>query len=96
MVHENDNVQVSLTKLVQPNMKSELKYILLVENRASADKPLYAILVKYGDKYSAAMIKKTKNREGLFAFIRFFGRTLVSNKDNESHLVSVCNCTATK
>lgn len=71
LVHKTTNVLASLPKSVQPKIKSELRDIWLAENRASADKVLDAMLVKYGDKYPAAMKKLTKDREDLLAFYNF-------------------------
>lgn len=71
LVHKTANVLASLPKSVQPKIKSELRDIWLAENRESADKALDAMLVKYGDKYPAAMKKLTKDREELLAFYDF-------------------------
>ncbi|EJM2521940.1 transposase [Salmonella enterica] len=71
LVHKTANVLASLPKSVQPKIKSELRDIWLAENRVSADKALDAMLVKYGDKYPAAMKKLTKDREELPAFYDF-------------------------
>ncbi|MCY1700868.1 IS256 family transposase [Lelliottia sp. SL45] len=71
LVHKTANVMASLPKLVQPKIKSDLRDIWLAENRESADTTLDAMLVKYGDKYPAAMKKLTKDREELLAFYDF-------------------------
>ncbi len=71
LVHKTANVMASLPKLVQPKIKSDLRDIWLAEDRESADTTLDAMLVKYGDKYPAAMKKLTKDREELLAFYDF-------------------------
>ena len=71
LVHKTANVLASLPKSVQPKIKSELRDIWLAENRESADTALDVMLVKYGDKYPAAMNKLTKDREELLAFYDF-------------------------
>ncbi|MBD1573895.1 IS256 family transposase [Vibrio sp. S17_S38] len=71
LVHKTANVLASLPKSVQPKIKSELRDIWLAENRKSADTTLDAMLVKYGDKYPAAMKKLKKDREELLAFYDF-------------------------
>ena len=71
LVHKTANILASLPKSVQPKIKSELRDIWLAENRESADTTLDAMLVKYGDKYPAAMKKLTKDREELLAFYDF-------------------------
>lgn len=65
------NVLASLPKSVQPKIKSELRDIWLAENRESADRALDAMLIKYGDKYPAAMKKLKKDREEQLAFYDF-------------------------
>ena len=71
LVHKTANVLASLSKSVQPKVKSELRDIWLAEDRGSANKALNGILAKYGDKYPAAMKKLTKDREELLAFYDF-------------------------
>lgn len=70
-MHKTANVLASLPKSVQPKVKSELREIWLAEDRESANKALDGVLAKYGDKYSAAMKKLTKDREELLAFYDF-------------------------
>ncbi|KAB5494276.1 IS256 family transposase [Serratia sp. RJAL6] len=71
LVHKTANVLASLPKSMQPKVKSELREIWLAEDRESANKALDGVLAKYGDKYSAAMKKLTKDREELLAFYDF-------------------------
>lgn len=67
-VHKTANVLSAVPKSVQPKLKEALKEIWMAETKDDALKAFDRTVLRFGNKYSKAMNKLTKDKDELLAF----------------------------